>query len=272
MRVPSELALRAVSAVILAGIALLGVHAGGAAFAGLVMLIGVIMAWEWGRIVRQADDLLLLGTHALAIVGGGVLTTAGWPVMGLGAVIAGAAAAFFLGDRRLLAWSAAGVLYIGLPAVALIWMRGSSGDGEAAILFLFAIVWTTDTFSYVCGKLIGGPKLWPWLSPNKTWAGTIGGVVCAGLAALAYAAMTKHGAPVAMASLGLVIAAAAQAGDLSESALKRGFDVRNASNLIPGHGGFMDRMDGIVGAATVAAVLALVSNAEQPALALLRGL
>lgn len=271
-RAGSELAWRVVSGLVLAAIAVAATYAGGAGFAALVMLIAVVMSWEWGRIVRsESHDVAIVAVHASAAVAGCVLAAFGLPLLGAIAVAIGAAVVLVLAYNDNGRWSAIGVLYVGLPAIALVWLRGGSSAGAAAILFLFAIVWTTDTFSYVCGKLIGGPKLWPWLSPNKTWAGTIGGVVCAGIAALVFAVVTEQ-VSLSFAATGLLLAVAAQTGDLTESALKRAFNVRNASNLIPGHGGFMDRMDGIVGAATVAAMIAAINNLDQPAIGLLQGL
>lgn len=273
LRVSGEFVARIISSVVLAAVALAAALAGGYVFTALVMTGAVLMAWEWGRMVRQErDDPAVTAAHGAAVAGAALLAAVGQPLLGVVGVAVGAAIVFVLAFGRRARWSAAGVLYVGLPAIALIWLRGGGAAGVTAILFLFTIVWTTDTFSYVCGKLIGGPKLWPWLSPNKTWAGTIGGVVVAGVAAVAFAMVMQHAAPAALALTGIVLAMAAQVGDLGESALKRAFNVRNASDLIPGHGGCMDRMDGIVGAATVAAILAAWRNIEQPAAALLLAL
>jgi phosphatidate cytidylyltransferase len=272
-RVPGEVALRIISGLVLAIVAVGATFVGGVTFAGLVIVIALVMAWEWGRIVRQeSDDITVTAAHMTVIVGAATLAAVGQPLLGLVVLGIGVMLALVLANGSHPRWSAAGVAYVGLPAVALIWLRGAETDGALATLFLFTVVWTTDTFSYVCGKLIGGPKLWPWLSPNKTWAGTFGGVVFATLAAFGFAIAMQHASPLSLATTGLVVAIATQAGDLGESALKRGFNVRNASTLIPGHGGCMDRMDGIVGAATVAAVIAALRNFDQPAAALLQGL
>jgi len=130
-------------------------------------------------------------------------------------------------------------------------------------------VWPTDTAAYVAGRLIGGPKLWPRVSPNKTWAGLIGGVA-ASAAAGAVFAWALAGKPVPSLVLGaLALGFLTQAGDLLESALKRSFGVKTASALIPGHGGFLDRIDGLVVAATGAAIFAMIVNIHAPARALL---
>jgi phosphatidate cytidylyltransferase len=172
-----------------------------------------------------------------------------------------------------------GVLYVGLPAIALVWLRADPMYGFLAVVFLFVIVWTTDTFAYICGTLIRGPKLWPSVSPNKTWAGLVGGIVFAGLAGLLFALLIPldagaadggpQGAGLKLALIGLMLSACAQTGDLAESWLKRTFQVKNASTLIPGHGGFMDRLDGVVAAATLAGLIALASDGGSPARALL---
>ncbi len=158
---------------------------------------------------------------------------------------------------------------MGAPVIALVWLRSDAPHGALAIRFIYAVVWATDIFAFVCGKLIGGPKLWPRISPNKTWAGTFGGLGCAAVAGGLFAMWIGHPSPLALAFAAGLLSVAAQLGDLGESALKRAFGIKHASLLIPGHGGFMDRMDGIVAAAVVSALVALVINPPAPARALL---
>jgi phosphatidate cytidylyltransferase len=175
-----------------------------------------------------------------------------------------------MGSSALL--STMGVFYVGLPAVSLIWFRNDPLYGLSAVLLILVTVWATDTGAYFAGRMIGGPRLWPRISPNKTWSGLIGGVSAAGIAAAALAALMTGGVPVGRAAfLGVVLGLVSQAGDLAESALKRERGVKDASGLIPGHGGFMDRVDGLVVAATVAAAIALATNPIVPARALLFG-
>ena len=153
------------------------------------------------------------------------------------------------------AWSAAGVVYAGLVLLGPAILRGDPQLGFAALLFLFATVWATDIFAYLVGRSVGGPLLWPALSPKKTWAGAIGGLV-GGVAAGGLVAYASAGTgPVAAGVLGLVLSIVAQAGDLFESAVKRRFGAKDASSLIPGHGGVMDRLDGFLVAAVVAALI-----------------
>jgi phosphatidate cytidylyltransferase len=139
------------------------------------------------------------------------------------------------------------------------------------VLFILLAVAATDTAAYFTGRTIGGPKLWPAVSPNKTWSGLAGGVTAAALTGVVFPYVSGSGWSSWLAGLGLFLGLVAQGGDLAESALKRHFGLKDASNLIPGHGGFMDRMDGIVTASVAAALIALASEAYAPARALLYG-
>ena len=266
---PADLMPRIVSGLVLAGLALAANWAGPLPFAVMVAVVALVMSWEWARVVRPpALDVALLAQ--LAAVPIPVCAAAvGVPLPGVVALLAGAAIVALLCRPRQPLLSGLGVLYVGLPAIALIWLRNDGAHGQLAILFIYIIVWTTDTFAYTCGKLIGGPKLWPAISPMKTWAGTLGGIGFAGLGSIAFGYATAHPAPLGLALIGVVLSLAAQSGDLAESALKRSFAVKHASLLIPGHGGFMDRMDGIAAAAAVAALLAALYDPQSPARALL---
>ena len=150
------------------------------------------------------------------------------------------------------------------------WIRSDEPWGFAAILFLVAAVAATDVAAFFAGRTLGGPKLAPAISPNKTWSGFIGGITAAALTG-AVAAHLFGGNPMTLALTGLALGVIAQGGDLAESALKRRFGVKDASNLIPGHGGFMDRVDGLIAAAIAAAVLASLINPAHPAAALVLG-
>ena len=168
-----------------------------------------------------------------------------------GAALAGA-------ERRL--WAATGVVYAGALAFAVCLLRESPDVGALAIAFLFAIVWGTDIFAYFGGRLIGGPKLWPRVSAGKTWSGTITGVFCGAL--LGLGAVYLGGGP-QLANwrvflVGLAAAAFSQVGDLFESSVKRRFGVKDSSQLIPGHGGVMDRLDGFIFASAFAAAVGLL--------------
>ena len=152
-------------------------------------------------------------------------------------------------------WGAGGVVYAGTALIAPALLRDDPRSGFVTLLFLFAIVWATDIFAYLVGRLIGGPLLWPGVSPKKTWAGAVGGLA-GGVAAgtgVAYASVGM--APVLAGGLALVLSIVSQGGDLFESAVKRRFGAKDAGNLIPGHGGVMDRLDGFIVAALVAVLI-----------------
>jgi phosphatidate cytidylyltransferase len=175
------------------------------------------------------------------------------PGAALFALVVGALAVASLADAGKRLWSGSGVLYAGVLVLAVNLLRQSFPFGFESILWLFAVVWCTDVMAYVGGRLIGGPKLWPRVSPSKTWAGFLVGIASGSLAGLAVApAPGRYGVYIL---LGLLAGAIAQGGDLFESSLKRRFGAKDSSRLIPGHGGVMDRLDGFLAAAVFAAVL-----------------
>lgn len=267
--VSQDLAVRLASGLVLAAAALVLTWAGVWPFALLVVAVALLVAWEWGRIVRRSGIDTIFVVTACTLLLAVALAAADTPGLALIAVVVGAILAALLGfgDRGHL--SSFGVLYAGLPAISLVWLRGSPWWGFEAVVFLFVVVWATDTGAYLAGRLVGGPRLAPRISPNKTWAGLLGGAVAAVAVACAIAWVFETGGMVRMAIGGLVLALVAQAGDIMESALKRGHGVKDASELIPGHGGFMDRVDGLIFAAVVAALFGLVVNVHDPARALL---
>ncbi|WP_343039126.1 phosphatidate cytidylyltransferase [Propylenella binzhouense] len=154
------------------------------------------------------------------------------------------------------AWIALGLLYVGIPTAGLVLLRIGGPEAWIGIVFIFAIVWATDTAAYFGGRTIGGPKLWPRISPNKTWSGAVAGLL-AGIVAGALVAAASGAPLVAAAVLAAVLSVASQAGDLLESAFKRRFSVKDSGSLIPGHGGVLDRIDGLYGAAAAAWILSL---------------
>lgn len=158
-----------------------------------------------------------------------------------------------LGGAARLAAMLAGVPYFGLGAAALLWLRAGPGSGQRAVLFVMLVVWASDIGAYAAGRLVGGPLLAPSISPGKTWAGALGGLLAA--SAVGFAGL-HPGSALLAAALGI----SAQAGDLMESAMKRGFGVKDSGWLIPGHGGLLDRFDGLLTAAPAAAALALLAG------------
>lgn len=241
-------------------------------FAILTVLAGTAMSWEWGRMVRGAMPDAAGVVHCIAVAAVAALTLSDMAGLSVAVALIGAIAAGALsvgsGQARL---SAVGVIYTCFPVIALGWLRSDEPLGFLAVLFVVAAVVVTDVAAFTAGRSLGGPKLWPAVSPNKTWSGLIGGIAGAGITGALFAVVSGSGAAGWLALLGLVLGAVAQAGDLAESAMKRHFGVKDSGNLIPGHGGVMDRMDGIVTASVLAAIVALAIDAFAPARALLYG-
>jgi phosphatidate cytidylyltransferase len=188
----------------------------------------------------------------------------GWPVASLGMLVAGAVgrSVWSAGAGGAEVWSGVGTFWIGVACVALLYLGTDPVSGRATLLWLFALVWATDSAGYLVGRRAGGPRLAPRWSPKKTWSGALAGIVAAGLIGLITANILGLSmlSPVCWISLGLSVAA--QAGDLAESAAKRRFGVKDTSGLIPGHGGLLDRLDGMLAAAAVAAALTLARGAS----------
>ena len=267
----SNLGLRLISALLLAAVTLAALYAGFPFWPLLTLVVAMGLGWEWNRMLsRSGTTAALLLLAALATVIG--LAAYGLPVFGVVVAFSGTVilAAVNAGEGRLT--HALGLLYFGLPTVALIWLRADEPGGTLAVLFTMLIVWVTDSAAYFTGRSLGGPKLWPAVSPNKTWSGSLGGVVAAVLAGVAFAGLAGVDHLEWIAVLSFVLSVACQAGDLMESALKRRYDRKDSSGLIPGHGGLMDRLDGLLMSVLVAALYGLWTNAEHPSAAVLPGL
>lgn len=260
-----DLKQRLLSALLLAAVALGVDYAGQWPFAILVAALSGVMCWEWGRLVRGGQNDSALTVHVTTVLLAILVTVAGFPALACVVVLAGAIAVVPLRLGEHAPMSAVGVLYVGLPAIALVWIRSDPLYGAIGVVLLFVAVWGTDTGAYVAGRAIGGPKLWPSVSPNKTWAGLAGGVTTAAVLSAVLGTMIPGASPLRLALFGALLGLAGQAGDLAESALKRRYGVKDASSLIPGHGGFMDRLDGLVVAAAVAGLVALMLNVQAPA-------
>ncbi|MFK8251560.1 phosphatidate cytidylyltransferase [Ancylobacter terrae] len=255
---------RLLSALVLIPLALGVLWFGGWPFAVFWAVAAILVLWEWTAMSAVAPRL-----PVLAIGGAALLTVA--TALGLGAVpMAFAAAALGLAATGLAAqqgrgWAAGGFLYAAAALAAPVMLRLADGLGLVAVLWLFALVWTTDIAAYFSGRLIGGPRLWVRISPKKTWSGAIGGTVLGTLAALLLlrAAGIAPSLPLAAVSLGASLLS--QAGDLFESAMKRRFGVKDSSGLIPGHGGLMDRLDGFIVAAAFALAVGMARDPSAPA-------
>ncbi len=252
-----DIGLRAVSAIVLAPAAVLAIWAGGLWFLALMLLACALLAIEWATMSAAKAWRVMAGAVAFGLVAGVVAAYAQQLSLALVMLVFGAVAAgLFARNRGQEALDAAyGVLYLGWPAVLLIWLRdGSETSGLAWTVSAFAIAWASDIMAYLVGSIVGGPKLWPRFSPNKTWSGFIGGLAAGTVAGALLATFLDMGIGLYWgAALGLAAALATMAGDLWESALKRRYGVKDAGKLIPGHGGLLDRVDGLMFAVVVVA-------------------
>ncbi|MGI9408883.1 MAG: phosphatidate cytidylyltransferase [Hyphomicrobiaceae bacterium] len=265
----TELRTRVFSAVVLGVAALTALWSGTVAFAALCLILALAMCWEWGRAVRGTgyDPGMLL--HGGSVISAAALLLFHQPAVALVLLVVGAVAtaAVCFAHRGVI--SGLGVLYVGLPVLALIRLRQDEEYGFFAVLLVLAVVWSHDTFAMLVGRTIGGPKIWPLLTPNKTWAGVAGGLVASSFAGSIFAITIPEANIASLAIIGLVLGLAGFFGDLLESAFKRTYGLKNASNIIPGHGGVMDRLDGVVLAAPVGLAIGLMINYQSPARALI---
>jgi phosphatidate cytidylyltransferase len=251
-----DFGVRLASASLLIPLALAGVWFGGWWFFLLMALIVSRLCVEWGRMTAPETG----GRAALAVAAAILLAMsatrldaqeAAWSVLVLSALVV---ALVFGRSAQKLTDVAFGVIYIGAPTLATLWLRDSANGFEWAAL-LFAVTWSADTGAFLVGSILKGPKLEPRLSPKKTWSGLIGGLLAGTAAGVAVSLLVDLQLSVWIAgAIGLIGSAATVAGDLWESALKRRFGVKDTGGLIPGHGGLLDRVDGLMFAALVVAV------------------
>lgn len=247
----SDLATRAMAGLVMIAVALAALWFGGIAFWLLASAAALLMLAEWAGLMRASRlwiGLSLAGLGFALLVAGPIGAGVGQRAVALLVALAIGIAALARRPRL-----GAGLLYAGLPAFGLLFLRGQP-DGLALTLWTLAVVWATDIGAYFSGRAIGGPKLAPALSPNKTWAGLGGGVLAALLVGLAIAA--GFGLPPTLLLLGAPMAVLAQIGDLFESWLKRKAGVKDSGRLLPGHGGALDRLDGVVPVAALMGLLA----------------
>lgn len=247
-----NLLVRVAAALVLAPLAIAAAYAGGWLWAGLVTLAAIGLYVEWLTVVgARAPGAVVAGVVALAIAG--PLLAKGRMDALLLVLVVGLAGVMLVSPAQRL-WSAAGFAYAAAAEVASVLVRIDRADGFVALMLVLLVVWVTDIGGYVAGRGIGGPKLWPKVSPGKTWAGAIGGFVASLMVAAGFAAFgLGKTAPVIL--LGAVLSIASQLGDLFESAVKRRFGVKDSSHIIPGHGGLLDRLDGFIAAIVMAAIL-----------------
>lgn len=244
----SSLQLRVLSAAVMLPVAIGITWYGGPVFALLALFATVMMLREWLAFPGEPVTPALLGfgivplAVALSSLSNGKVD---WAFMLLG-VAAVLTAGVFAKSR---VWAFVGVIYVGLPTLTLVWLRNDPEHGRLIVFWLLVVVWSTDIGAYFAGRLIGGPKLIPSISPNKTWAGLIGGMICAAVAGGLMAKLDPQLPYETLAAFAALVAMVAQAGDFTESAVKRHYNVKDSGTLIPGHGGALDRLDGLLFAA-----------------------
>jgi phosphatidate cytidylyltransferase len=251
-----NLLMRVLAALVLAPLAIAIAYSGGWLWATLVTLASIGLYVEWLMIIGLAREMrvTVAGVAALAI--GGICLIAGRIDAALIVLAIGLVAVALVSPERR-NWTATGFLYSAAAEIAAVLVRLDSGSGFVALMFVLLVVWVTDIGGYFAGRGIGGPKLWPRISPKKTWAGAVGGFAASLVIAVGFAALGlgKTGALLLVAAFFSIVS---QLVDLFESAVKRRFGVKDSSQIIPGHGGLLDRLDGFVAAVVVAAIFGVL--------------
>lgn len=258
-----DLRRRLISALVLAPLVLAAIFYGTPLFEIVLTIAAALMAWEWDRLCGDQRFGLSGWAMMLAIIVAGV---AAWArrfdivtvalVLGAGAVHAAAAAS----QRNHPVWISAGPIVIGFPCAALAWLRGLPIDGLETAVWLIGAIWATDLAAFITGRVVGGARLAPRISPQKTWSGLFGAVVGSAAWGLVCGLWFGATSPLLLVFLGAGAAIVAQSGDLAVSFVKRRFGAKDASNLIPGHGGVLDRLDGMLTAAPALVGLVLLSE------------
>jgi phosphatidate cytidylyltransferase len=218
---PSNLALRVASSAVMGPVTIFVAWLGGWPFVLFWTIAACVVLWEWSTLVRAS-------TRRAQSYG------------------------------TFIAWMLAGLIYAAILLIGPVILRRDPELGFTAILFLFAVVWVTDIAAYFTGRALGGPKLWPAVSPKKTWSGAVGGTLGALVAGLAVVKLMGLGIAPMLVVVTVGLSVVSQAGDLLESSIKRHFGAKDASHLIPGHGGLMDRLDGFLTAVLAAVMVGLL--------------
>jgi phosphatidate cytidylyltransferase len=250
-----NLALRVAAALVLAPLAIAIAYAGGWLWTALVTLAAIGLYVEWLMMAAATREIRVVTSGVIVLAAAGLCLAAGriesaFVVLPIGLVALAAAAR----ERR--GWIATGFIYAAAAQAASVLVRDSK-NGFVALVFVLLVVWATDIGGYFAGRGIGGPKLWPRVSPKKTWAGALGGFVASLVVAAGFVAF-DFGKAAWLLPMGAMLSIVSQLGDLFESAVKRRFGVKDSSHIIPGHGGLLDRLDGFVAAIVLAAILGFV--------------
>jgi phosphatidate cytidylyltransferase len=251
-----NLLMRVIAALVLAPAAIAMAYAGGWIWTALVTLASIGLYVEWLTVVGEARWTRVVASGAAALAMAGLFLALGRIEAALVVLMLGLVAVAWLSPERRI-WTVTGFGYAVAAELASILVRLDPIEGFAALMLVLLVVWVTDIGGYFAGRGIGGPKLWPRISPNKTWAGAIGGFAASVAVAAGFVAF-HLGETGPLLVLGAVLSIASQLGDLFESAVKRRFGVKDSSHIIPGHGGLLDRLDGFVAAVVLAAVFGLL--------------
>jgi phosphatidate cytidylyltransferase len=254
---PSNLAIRIVSALVLAPLAVVTAYVGDWPFVLFWGVAAIAVLWEWTTLVAGPDHRLMVSACGSAIAVAALVTCIGRPVAAILLIGLGVLASLIFAPRHRRLWVSGGVGYAGVMLMAPAILRADDVHGFMAIGLLFAVVWTTDVVGYFAGRAFGGPKLAPLISPKKTWSGAIAGTLGAVVVAVGVVCFWGGYNRIAIALVALVLSVVAQLGDLMESRIKRQFGAKDASTLIPGHGGVMDRLDGFWAAALIGCLIGL---------------
>jgi phosphatidate cytidylyltransferase len=266
----NNLVLRIISAAVLGPIAIVAAYLGGWPFAVFWGAAAIAVLWEWTTLVAGPTHRLMLSSCASAIAVSAMVAWRGRPIAAILLVGMGALAALIFAPHGRRLWITGGIGYAGALLLAPMLLRADGSRGFLAMVLLFAIVWTTDILGFFAGRAFGGPKLMPAISPKKTWSGAIAGTLGAMVVAVPIAGLFGSFNRVAIAIVALLLSVVAQFGDLFESWVKRQFGAKDASRLIPGHGGVMDRLDGFWAAALAGALIGLTRGGfDAPARGLL---
>ncbi len=263
----ADLGVRTVSALVLAPIVVAAIWAGDIWFMVFVVFAGVMLALEWTSI-SQAGNARQFALHTLAVLCAALLVKDFGVLKTCGVIAIFTGLSVVTGLQSINKWKLIGVPYVALPILALVVLRGDHRWGLPAILWCVIIVWAADILAYFAGRIIGGPKLAPVLSPKKTWAGMGGAIVGAAAASIVFTEV-MHLPSWPLFALAAVFAILEQGGDILESALKRAHGVKDSSNLIPGHGGILDRVDGLIAVILAATLVGYLHNAQSAANGLL---
>jgi phosphatidate cytidylyltransferase len=253
----NNLVIRVVSATVLVPTVLGAIWYGGGPFLLMIAIAIGLMAVEWGKMCAHDAPAEVAVTITVAVLAAVFAAYVGWYRSAWLLMVGGGLLAAFITRHKAerAADAAYGVVYIAPACIAMVWLRNPAGEtfswditpGVSWMVLLFIITWAADICAFAVGSALKGPKLWPRFSPNKTWSGFVGGLIGSVLAAAAFAILTKMDLTWTTASVvGFVGGLATMAGDLWESMLKRRFGVKDSGDLIPGHGGLLDRVDGLL--------------------------